>query len=376
MTTPLRVMVVMPLAEQRGGAEKMLQHLLQYAPQDRVLWHVVFLEDGPMVRWVEERNLPVAVFPAGRLRNPWQYARAVGRLVHLTRQWRPHVVFSWMTKAHLYAGVAAKLARLPATWYHHSISDGSMEQKLITRIPAAWVAVPSGVAREAQVALGGCPPCHVAYPGIDTAEFRPENMAPASAVRQELAIPAERTIIGTVARLQRWKGVHVFLRAAAVAAQTHPLIHVLVVGGAHFSEPEYQEELKRLAQELGLADRVTFTGHRQDVARLMNAFDVFVHSSSMPEPGGMTVMEAMALGKPLIATRAGGPTETVIHGETGLLVQPNDEEDMAKAIVRLMSERSLASRFGEAGRRRARRFFSAEVMSRRIVELLEQVRPQ
>lgn len=372
MTRPVRVLIVMPLAEQRGGAEKMLQHLLVHARPEQVRWHVVFLEQGPMAAWAAERNIPVTVVEAGRLRNPLDYGRAVGALVRLARSWRPDVLFAWMTKAHLYTGVAARIAGLPATWFHHSISDGSLEQRLITLLPAAWVAVPSEVAARAQRRLPGCPACHVVYPGIDIAEFTAEALPPAGEVRAEFAIAPGARLVGTVARLQRWKGVHVLLGAAALAARTCPDLHVMVVGGAHFSEPAYPDELRAMVTKLGLSGRVTFTGHRPDVARLVNAFDLFVHASTEPEPGGMTVMEAMALGKPVIATRAGGPTETVVDGVTGLLVPPADAIAMGEALVRLCSDPDLGLSFRQAAMDRAREQFSAPVMADRIVALLQQ----
>jgi glycosyltransferase involved in cell wall biosynthesis len=371
MATPLRVLLVMPLAEQRGGAEKMLQHLLVHTPQVQVTWCVAFLEDGPMVQWVLERQIKAVVIPAGRMRSPGQFLGAVRLFVHLIKGWGPDVVFSWMTKGHLYAGIAAKFARVPAAWYNHTITDGGWLDRVTTLVPARWVAVPSKVAQGPQSRLLGSPACHVIYPGIDLAEFDREALPPAAEVRAEFNIPQGRLLVGTVARLQRWKGVHVFLQAAARVARVNPAIHVMVVGGAHFSEPEYPAELERLAESLGISDRVTFTGQRADVARLMNAFDLFVHASARPEPGGMTNMEAMALGKPVIATRAGGPTETVVDGVTGLLVAPDDVEAMADALTRLIADPALGRRFEQAAMERVQLHFAAEIMSRRVVSLLE-----
>ena len=366
---PMRVHIVMPLAEQRGGAEKMLQHLLANSPGDQVAWCVTFLENGPLVDWAADRKIPVSVVNAGRLRSPLAYAGAVSQLVKQVRQWQPDLLFSWMTKAQLYAGVAARVVGVPAVWFNHTITDRGALDRIATLLPARWVAVPSKVAAEAQAALPGSPPCKVIYPGIDLRDFRAELLPPPAAVREELQIPEDRLLVGTVARLQRWKGVHIFLQAVALASQTVPNLHAMVVGGSHFSEPDYPDELRQLATQLGISDRVTFTGHRQDVPRLMNAFDIFVHASSLPEPGGMTNMEAMALGKPVIATRAGGPTEVVADGETGILVLPNNVEVMADGLLRLVSQPELGRRFGRAAIERVQRHFSAEVMAQRVVAL-------
>ena len=106
----------------------------------------------------------------------------------------------------------------------------------------------------------------------------------------------------------------------------------VIVGGALFGEEAYEEKLKELTRELGIADRVTFAGHLDDVPKVMAACDVVVHCSTAPEPFGLVIVEAMMVGTPVIASAAGGAREIVVHGETGLLTPPGDENTLASAI--------------------------------------------
>ena len=122
-------------------------------------------------------------------------------------------------------------------------------------------------------------------------------------------------LFGVFGRLQRWKGQDVFVEAAAEVARRHPQARFAIVGGSVFGlEPEFLEGLKRRVAELNLVDRLVFTGFRKDVAALMAACDVVCHTSRVPEPFGLVVIEAMMLGRPVIATRGGGPSEIIDSG--------------------------------------------------------------
>jgi glycosyltransferase involved in cell wall biosynthesis len=164
--------------------------------------------------------------------------------------------------------------------------------------------------------------------------------------------------------------VDVFLRAVASVARDRPNVAALVVGGALYGrDHEYAEGLPHLASQLGLGDRVMFTGHREDALSLIAACDVVVHASLEPEPLGMVVPEAMALGRAVIASRTGGPEEVVEDGATGLLVSPGDERELAGAIAALVDNPGERSRLGTAGRDAVRRYWSASRMASDFADL-------
>ena len=158
-------------------------------------------------------------------------------------------------------------------------------------------------------------------------------------VVQQMLLPggSDGLVVGIVGRLAPWKGQDVFLRAFAEAFPTGTE-RALVVGGALFGEDAYGDELRRLVVDLGIADRVEFTGHVDDVGAPLQRMHVVVHASVIAEPFGQVVVEAMAAGRAVVATAAGGPLEVIDDGVNGLLVPPGDVTVLAATLRRLADD--------------------------------------
>ena len=184
----------------------------------------------------------------------------------------------------------------------------------------------------------------------------------------------EHFVVANVGRLVRWKGQDVFLRAIARIAPRLPHLRAWVVGGADDNEPSraFAAELRQLAETLGIARQVVFTGHRPDALRVMAAADVVVHSSATPEPFGLVLVEAMAVGRPLIATNAGGVLDIVEPGLNALLVPPGDDAALADSLERLAGDPALRARLGAAGRRHVETHFTAQEHMAMIEALYQQ----
>jgi len=191
---------------------------------------------------------------------------------------------------------------------------------------------------------------------VDLERFIPERLPSPTQARSKLGLPIRGPLVGILARFQRWKGLDVFLEAAARVAQVHSEARFVILGGPHFSEPDYPDELTKLARRAGISDKVRFAGHQKEVPLWMQALDIVVNASVKPEPFGITIIEAMALGKAVVATRHGGPVEIISDGKDGLLVQPNDAAEMADAIASLVEHASLREAIGRTGRQRAQQF--------------------
>ena len=207
----------------------------------------------------------------------------------------------------------------------------------------------------------------VVHNGLDLGDFPPD--LDGKAVRWELGLQSEKPVIGIVGRLVEWKGHEVFLGALARVAETYPDVQGLVVGGAGVSSPFLPQQLKRLAASLGLSEAVHFTGHRQDIARLLAAMDILAHTSTAPEPFGRVLIEGMAMARPVIASADGGVPEIVLHGETGLLVPPGDVGAFAEAMVSLLQDPERAAALGRAGRQRVVAHFTIEQHVRQVQEV-------
>jgi glycosyltransferase involved in cell wall biosynthesis len=196
--------------------------------------------------------------------------------------------------------------------------------------------------------------------------FVPDNPAAerASGVRQQvraaLGVPEETLLLGIVGSILPLKG-HVFLiRALPTVVAAIGDLRLAVVGGAN--KPKHLRHLRHLREEsqrLGVADRILWTGSRNDVPQLMSALDVCV-VASLKENFPQVILEAMAAGVVVVATTVGGIPECVVPGETGLLVPPRDSGALAEALIGLLGDSARRREFGAAGRRRVAELFSAE----------------
>jgi glycosyltransferase involved in cell wall biosynthesis len=173
--------------------------------------------------------------------------------------------------------------------------------------------------------------------------------------------PARRSangppVVGIVGRLAPWKGQHVFIDAIARVQRKHSALQGRIIGSPLFGEEEYSQSLRRRVEALGLADVVQFVGFRHDVAEELAGLTIAVHASTIPEPFGQVVVEAMACGVPIVATDAGGPAEILEHGSDGLLVPPGDADALAAAVIQLLEDANLRMRLTEAATRKVQRY--------------------
>jgi glycosyltransferase involved in cell wall biosynthesis len=174
-------------------------------------------------------------------------------------------------------------------------------------------------------------------------------------------------VIGTVGHLAGHKGHRYLLDAVHLILQEEPSLGLVIAGTG-----ELREELEAQVEALGMTQQVCFAGFRHDILSLIRGFEIFVFPSNL-EGLGTSVLDAMALGKPVVATQAGGIPEMVQDGVTGLLVPPRDPQALAQAILQLLRQPALATRFGEAGARRVKQHFTAERMALQTMQVYHQL---
>lgn len=195
--------------------------------------------------------------------------------------------------------------------------------------------------------------------GVDMTRFK---SAPAGEqIRREFGIAADARLVVVVSRLARLKGIEQFIAAAAALKPRYPDVHFLVVGETSPPDPAYLADLQRMAADVGVIDRMTFTGRRSDVPAVLSAADVAV-MPSLNEALSNALLESMAAAAPVVATRVGGTPEALQDGETGLLVEAGDIGAITAAVARLLDDRPLARRLGCAARTRITEQFSVERM--------------
>ena len=327
---------------------------------------------GDLPSRLRQMGVEVVEMKAPRLRQAWKLLPIFPRLQTLVRQRGVRVLIGNGGHPQIIAGVVARLANARSVFiahmiYPHPIWKNDPRDMLALLGPLDLILAVSKAAQSTLSALRPSVPNALMYNGTPSREVAEDE---ARAARRELNVAENEVLLGVFGRLQRWKGQDVFIEAAGQVARVRPAVKFVVVGGSVFGlEPEFAEELRRRADRLGLAGRVEFTGFRADVPRLMAACDIVCHTSRVPEPFGMVIVEAMALGRPTIASEGGGPSE-IITAECGILVPRDDPGALAQAMIALVDDPALRHRLGERARERARREFSMEKMASTLLSQL------
>lgn len=244
--------------------------------------------------------------------------------------------------------LAAWRRRRPSIVTVRSFTPLDAIHRRLSRLPAAGVFT-SEVLRQDQHRQGArFRREEVISNAIDPAPYaQPPDPA---GVRAEFNLPAQAYIAVVAGRLMRRKGLDVFVQALAQLRPAHPDLYGLIAGEVDPQEAGLKEELLRMAENLGIAGQIRFTGYRDDVPRLLQASDLLCFVPTVPEPFGRTLIEAMAAGLPVIGSNTGGIPDVIREGETGLIVPASDPSALARAIQRLLMEPTLAQALGQAGR--------------------------
>jgi glycosyltransferase involved in cell wall biosynthesis len=174
----------------------------------------------------------------------------------------------------------------------------------------------------------------------------------AKEIKQRYGVPNDAPVIGIVGNLKDWKGQEVVVRAVARLRESWPELRCLLVGDSEV-DLAYTNRLRTLTAESELHKNIIFTGYQSNVADFLNAMDIVVHASILPEPFGRVLLEGMVMRKPVVGSNGGAVPEIVQHDLTGYLFEPGDHEALANCLARLLDDKSLAAKMGEEGYRRA-----------------------
>ena len=319
------------------------------------------LEDGKLeagehgVRFVPVGSLVRRIHPVRDL------AALLAILWHIWRE-RPDIVHTHTSKAGILGRLAARLAGVPHIVHtpHGHVFNGHFGrfaaklflalERFFAGFTAKTVALTAGEKRD-YVDLGVAQDTDVAVipSGVDLSEFAGE-CHDVSAEKRSIGLDPNKRQVGFVGWLLPIKGPVYLLNAMNAVWRDHPDAELVFVG-----KGELEEALRAQASFAGCSGRVKFLGWRDDISRIMPLFDVFV-LPSLNEGMGRVLVEAMAAGRPIVASRVGGIPDLVRHGENGLLVPPRDDEALAAGISLLLSNRRLAARMGQQGRRMCQEF--------------------
>lgn len=328
-----------------GGMEKLLVEFARHADRDRFDLHFVSLGGAGIVREeIEALGWGVTALGARPALDPW----LVVRLARTFRRLGADVVHTHNTRPLLYGGPAARIAGVRRVVYtRHGQRFGATRRetaafRLAVRTTDRVVCVSHDSAALARAEGVSPRRLRVVWNGIDLGRFRP-------------AAPAGGPVLA-VGRLSPEKDFATLIRAGALAARQDPTFRLEVAGDGACGP-----DLRALAAELGTGDAVRLLGQVRDVPALMARGSAFV-LSSLTEGVSLTILEAMATGLPVVATRVGGNPEVVADGATGLLVPPADPPALAAALLALWRDPARRRAMGAAGRARAEECFDVRLM--------------
>ena len=364
----IRVVEVMATGS-NGGAQEHVYSLVTRLDRDCYDVRVVSLSHGSSVRRLQKAGFEVTVID-----EPDDH-RAVRELADELAQFQPEVLHNHMYRAEVVGTRAAlqlgeKGCRRPAVISTvHSSRVRCVEDRqtlrqltpLMDRLIVVSKAIEHKIREEGRTGA----PVSLIYNGVDLQRYN--HQQPCCTLHEDYFLPPEAPIVGVVARLEAEKGHRTLLEAWPLVLAAVPSARLLIIG-----EGSERDALEAEAASLGIEDRVVFTGRREDVPAVTAALDVAV-LPSYREAQGLSVLEAMALGRPVIASRVGGIPEMIEDGVTGLLVEPHDCDALAAGIIRLLTDHPLADMLAHRGHELVHDRFCIELMVHSISDLYDEV---
>jgi L-malate glycosyltransferase len=350
--------VVDQLSKVLGGGERIALQLAALMPEQGFRASILTFHLDPDNSFLADAPCPVYGLPLRRTYDFKALRAAIefGRFLH---DQEVRIVQTFFESSDLWAGLVTRMtSRAKLVWSRRDMGilrtrKHALAYRLFAGIPDAVFAVSEQV-RRFSIEVDRVPAGRVdtVYNGVDVRAYE-------TAGRRT---DTEAIQIAMVGNIRRVKGHDLLLRAAVPVLARFPEVTFCIAG--EVLEPEYFRELQRLAQTLGVSDRVRFVGRVEDLPRYLSAMDAFV-LPSRSEGFSNALIEAMAASLPVVATNVGGNGEAVEDGVSGLLVPADDWGALADAMIRLLSNRAAARAMGEAGNRRVRLEFSTEIMLRR-----------
>ncbi len=354
-----------------GGAERVLLSFIRKLDKDKHDVMVAYLKgEGKLAG--DFRNAGFKVFNL-QMRNRVDLGALI-RLYRLLRQENIRIIHTHLIQADICGFVAGKIAGVPViistkhnpdkfrkrfsicVWLDGIFSNHS------DRVIAVSYAVKDFLIKWEKISKDRFT---VIHNGVDLREFNVDTDIPAK--KRELGISLSSQVIGSVGRLDHQKGHMFFLKAIPKILEDVPDVKFVFVG-----DGPLRNKLEETSRELKVNQNIIFTGVRHDIPEILSIMDVFVLPSIF-EGFGIVLLEAMAMGKPIVASRVGGIPEIVNDGLTGVLVEPANPSAIASSVVKLLKKTVEAKRIGNAGRAEVERKFTADAMARKIEGVYDEI---
>jgi len=344
------------------GPNRSLEVLLSHAG-GMIDATVVFAEDGPFRERFERRGIPVLTIGS-------RTKRSIPMAVGLMARGQYSLLYTNETsRFSRNLSIAAMMTSTPFATHVRSMGWQLGSRRLAHLSKAEDVVAVSSACAESVERFVRPGKLHVVHNGVDLDDFRPIPADERRAVRREIDIPPAAPVVISVAHVTPRKGQLASIEMLRRVSEASPAVHLAIVGSLE-RDPEYTNRVASAANALGLSSRVRWLGLRQDVDRLLGAADLFLHTATA-DPHPRSVIEAMAVGLPVVAYAADGVCETVVDGETGYLASVGDLSGLVLGVENLLGSRERAASMGAAGRCRAEELFSARASGIKVRGIIE-----
>lgn len=362
------ILVIHSAADLYGASKNLVRSLISF--QKINLNPIVILPyDGHLVEEIEKIGCEVLILDHGVIRRQNLSAKGIFELLSqlknsftflnkLIKERQIDLLYT-NSNANVVGGLLHVWTRKKHIWHIHEIIQQPKWFKIALELYNRFFGDVSICVSQAVIENHTLTPSKklkLVYNGIDYHAFRNAQYD----LKAEIGLPKETILIGMIARVSFWKGQKYFLNIASQLIINDKKIHFIMVGDAFPGYEYLYDEVNKEINSLNLKTHVIDLGYRSDVANILSGLDIFVLPSILPDPLPTTVLEAMASGKPVIATNHGGAREMVINGETGYLIPHDDPRNAASIIEELIKNREKRIEMGIAGQKRVKEHFSIE----------------
>lgn len=361
-----------------GGAERSLLALLENLNKDLYKPIVCIPDKGPFYDVLKKTGIEVICIPIGVLNtnflNPFPYINTVKILVSLIKKYRIDIIHSNSEGTSQCAVIAGKLSRKPVICHVRNF----FPKRAFIRDLIGWnnilIAISGAIAEELTFFQKGNKHVRIVHNGVDLNCFTNDDNS-RIAIRREMGFSDDNFVLGVMgSRIAHFKGQHIAIKALKnLIDKGHKEVRLLITGSTAIDRSEgYLQDLKKTITEMNLNGRVRFTGFVDDITSIYNAIDLLV-LPSQKEPFGRVLIEAMAMGKPVIASRSGGAVEVVEDGVSGILFTTDDCEELKNAILKIINNKDFACKIGNNGKERVSKLFSIEKHVKKIQDIYEEL---
>jgi glycosyltransferase involved in cell wall biosynthesis len=340
-----------------GGGQWSLYYLIKHLQKNTFHPIVLCPAEGELAKRMKGVGAEVVFFDVGRIRylNPL----VIKKFASLIKEKRIALIHTDSTTETFYAGIVARMMRIPLVWHIRVSEEEWVVDRILANLSTKLILVANAI-NQRFVWLKDHKKMVVIHNGIDLEEF--DHFPVTSSIRKEFNVTKDTVLIGCIGRIEKRKGPEYLISAMRDIDN----IKLILVGTG---EKEYIRKVKMLCDEFGISDRIMFSGFRDDIPSVLNGIDILVFPSISGEGFPRVILEAMAAGKPVVATDNAGNPEAVEDGLTGYIIPVGNISALAAKIKELVANKKKRMAMGQAGRKRVEEFFTVQHYVQSIQEL-------